>query len=155
LHAWDLSVSIPTLKDQASAVPAAKLALLNKAAIDACDAQDGVKDGLLNDPRSCHFDPATLLCRGADADNCLTAPQVESVKRVYGSAKTKSGEMIFPGKDPGSETGWNVLSGGPQPPAVSLGSFQVAYQDPNWDWRTFDLDRDLKVVDDKVGSIIN
>jgi feruloyl esterase len=154
LHAWDLSVSIPTLKDPASAVPAAKLTLLNKAAVDACDAQDGVKDGLINDPRTCRFDPSALLCRGADADNCLTAPQLESVKRVYAAAKTKNGEVIFPGKDPGSETGWNVLSA-PQPPGVSMGSFRLAYQDSNWDWRTFDLDRDLKVVDEKVGSIIN
>ena len=47
LHAWDLSVAIPTLKDPASAVPAAKLAMLNKAVLDACDTRDGVKDGLL------------------------------------------------------------------------------------------------------------
>jgi feruloyl esterase len=149
-----LNVSIPTLKEPASAVPAAKLALLNKAAVDACDAQDGVKDGLLTDPRTCRFDPSTLLCRGADTDQCLTAAQVESVKRVYAPARTKRGEVIFPGKDPGSETGWNVLSG-TQPPGVSMGSFQLAYQDGNWDWRTYDLDRDLKIVDEKVGSIIN
>ncbi len=154
LHAWDLSVAIPTLKDPAGAVPAAKLAMLNKAVLDACDARDGVKDGLLNDPRSCHFDPATVACRGADADTCLTGPQLESVKRMYAAAKTKSGEIIFPGKDPGSETGWNVISGG-QPPGVSMGSFQVAYNDANWDWKTFDLDRDIKIVDDKVGVPIN
>jgi Tannase and feruloyl esterase len=154
LHAWDLGVAIPTLKDSASAVPRAKLDVLNAAVVAACDAQDGVKDGLLNDPRSCHFDPSTLLCRGGDAENCLTSAQLESVKRTYAPAKTKSGELVFPGKDPGSETGWNVLAG-TQPPGVSVGSFQVAYGDANWDWRTFDLDRDLKVVDEKVGSIVN
>jgi feruloyl esterase len=155
LHAWDLTVSIPTLKDPSSAVPAAKLALLNKAVLDACDARDGVKDGLLNDPRACHFDVATLLCRGADADTCLTGPQLETVKRMYAPAKTKGGEVIFPGKDPGSETGWTVISGGSQPPGVSIGSFQVAYNDANWDWKTFDLDRDIKLVDEKVGATIN
>ena len=155
LHAWDLGVSIPTLKDPASAVPPAKLALLNKAVLDACDAKDGVRDGLLNDPRTCRFDVSTIQCKGADADTCLTAPQLESVKRMYAPAKTKHGELIFPGKDPGSETGWNVVSGGPQPPGVSIGSFQVAYGDANWDWKGFDLDRDIKIVDDKVGSVIN
>ena len=155
LHAWDLTVAIPTLKDPASAVPAAKLALLNKAVLEACDAKDGVKDGLLNDPRACRFDVATLVCKGADTDACLTAPQIESVKRMYAPAKTKSGEVVFPGKDPGSETGWNVISGGSQPPGVSMGSFQVAYSDANWDWKTFDLDRDVRFVDDKVGSIVN
>jgi feruloyl esterase len=156
LHVWDLSVSIPVLKDPASAVPAAKLAALNKAVIQACDANDRVKDGLLNEPRTCKFDPATLLCKAGEADNCLTPAQLESVKRMYSPARTRTGEMVFPGKDPGSETGWNVINGSAQaPPGVSLGSFQVAYDNLNWDWKTFDLDRDLRVVDEKVGTIIN
>ena len=153
LHAWDLGVSVHALKDQARVVSPAKAAAVNKAVLDACDAHDGVKDGLLNDPRTCHVDLSTLLCREADADTCLTAPQLETVKSVYAPAKTKSGEAIFPGKEPGSETGWNVIAGGPQPPGVSLGSFQVAYNDANWDWRGFDLDRDVKVVDEKAGFI--
>ena len=75
---------------------------------------------------------------------------------MYAPAKTKAGEIVFPGKEPGSETGWNVISGGAQaPPGVSLGSFQVAYDNLNWDWRSFDFDRDLKIVDEKVGTIIN
>ena len=155
LHAWDLSVAVPSLKDPASAVPAAKLAMLNKAVLSACDARDGVNDGVLNNPRACKFDPATLLCRNANNDNCLTQPQLESVKRMYSPAKTKAGEAIFPGKDPGSEVGWNAISGGTQPAGVSLGSFRVAYSDANWDWKSFDLDRDLKVVDERVGATIN
>jgi feruloyl esterase len=155
LHAWDLGVSVPVLKDPASAVSAAKLTALNKAVIGACDAKDGVKDNLLNEPRTCKFDPSTLLCKAGDSDSCLTAPQLESVKRMYSPAKTKTGDIVFPGKEPGSETTWNVISGGQAPPGVSLGSFQVAYDNLNWDWRSYDLDRDLKVVDEKVGTIIN
>ena len=156
LHAWDLSVAVPALKDPASAVTPAKLATLNKAVLAACDAHDGVKDGVLNNPRACHFGPETLLCRGAaDDDTCLTAPQLESVRRMYAPAKTKTGQAIFAGKDPGSELGWTAISGGPQPAGVSLGSFRVAYAETNWDWRGFDLDRDLKVVDERVGATIN
>jgi feruloyl esterase len=155
LHAWDLSVSVPVLKDPAAVVSAAKLAMLNKAVINACDASDRVKDGFLNEPRTCKFDPATLLCKAGDADTCLTAPQLESVKRMYAAAKTRSGEIVFPGKEPGSETSWNAISGGQAPAGVSLGSFQVAYDNLNWDWRGFDLDRDLKMVDEKVGTIVN
>jgi feruloyl esterase len=154
LHAWDLGVAVPALKDPAAAVTAAKLTMLSRAAIDACDAKDGVKDGLINDPRACKFDPSVLLCKGTDSDSCLTAPQLESVKRTYAAAKTRSGETVFPGKEPGSETGWNVLAG-TAAPGVSVGSFQIAYNDANWDPKTFDLDRDLKIVDEKVGSIIN
>ncbi len=152
LHAWDLSVSVPVLKDPAAAVPAAKLNALRQAAMAACDAKDGVTDGLINDPRACRFDPSVLLCKGADAENCLTPPQLESVKRMYAAAKTKSGETVFPGKEPGSETGWGGVLAGRQAPGVSIGSFQVAYNDANWDAKTFDLDRDLKIVDEKVGT---
>jgi feruloyl esterase len=156
LHTWDLGVAIPVLKDPSAAVSNAKLTTLNKAVVGACDAKDGVKDGLLNEPRSCKFDAATLLCKAGDSDSCLTAPQLESVKRMYAPAKTKSGETIFPGKEAGSETGWNVINGTAQvPPGVSIGSFYVAYDNLNWDWRNFDMDRDLKVVDEKVGTIIN
>ena len=74
LHAWDLSVSVPVLNNPASAVSPAKLATLNKAVIAACDGTDKVKDTLLNEPRVCKFDPATLLCKAGDSDSCLTAP---------------------------------------------------------------------------------
>ena len=49
----------------------------------ACDAADGLKDGLIDDPRQCHFDPAALACQGADGDSCLTAAQVQTARRVY------------------------------------------------------------------------
>jgi feruloyl esterase len=155
LHAWDLGVSVPVVTNPAAAVPAAKLDMLNKAVTAACDSKDGVKDSLLNEPRTCKFDPSTLLCKAGDNANCLTAPQLESVKRMYAPAMTKSSQLIFPGKEPGSETGWQVISGGNAPPGISVGSFQVAYNDLNWDWRGFDLDRDIKVVDEKFGTIVN
>jgi tannase/feruloyl esterase len=136
-------------------VPASPTNMLNKAVLAACDAKDGVKDGLLNEPRTCKFDPSALLCKAGDSENCLTAPQMEAVKRMYAPAKTKSGEIVFPGKEPGSETGWNAIAGGQAPQGVSLGSFLVANENANWDWRSFDLDRDLKVVDEKVGTIVN
>jgi feruloyl esterase len=155
LHAWDLSVSVPVLKDKASAVPAAKLALVTSAAVAACDARDGVKDGLIGNPMACSFDVASLQCKAGDADTCLTAPQVAALKRVYEPAKTASGQVVFPGKTFGSETQWGPYVGGQQAPGVSVGSFQVAYNNAKWDALTFDLDRDLKVVDEKVGSIVN
>lgn len=155
LHTWDLAVAVPVVKDPASAVPPAKLEMVNRAVVAACDAKDGVKDGLLNDPRTCSFDVATLQCKAGDAENCLTAPQVASMKRAYAGAKTSGGQLVFPGKDPGSETGWGSFLNVQQAPGISVGSYQVAYNDPSWDARTFDLDRDLKVVEAKVGAIVD
>ena len=155
LHAWDLSVAIPVLKDPIAAIRAPKLAMINRAALNACDAKDGVTDGLINEPQKCSFDVAKLQCKAGDAEDCLTVPQVAAAKRAYSAVRTASGELVFPGKDPGSETGWGGFVGGQQAPGVSVGSFQVAYQDANWDPKTFDLDKDLKAVDEKVGSIVN
>jgi feruloyl esterase len=152
LHASDMAIAVPVIKDEASQVPAAKLALLNQAVMAACDGLDGVKDGLISDPQKCHYDPSALLCSGSNTDACLTAAQVEAVKRVYAPTKMKTGEPIFPGKTYGSELGWSVLNG-KQPSPVSLGTFQLTYQDQNWDWRSFEQDRDTKLADEKTGFI--
>jgi feruloyl esterase len=155
LHAWDLIVAMPVLKDPAAAVPAAKLAMVTRAVIAACDGRDGVADGVLNNPPACTFDVASLQCKAGDADSCLTAPQVASMKRVYAAGKTASGQVVFPGKALGSEAGFGMWLAGQAAPPISVGSFQVAYQNAQWDAKTFDLDRDLPVVDQQVGAIVN
>jgi feruloyl esterase len=154
LHAWDMMVATTVLKDDKHFLTPAKLATVNKAVLASCDKLDGVKDGLLNDPRKCHFDPSVLLCKDADSDSCLTAPQVDAVKLVYSSAKKKNGELIFPGKVPGSELAWTQLNVVHEPIPLILGTFKFAtYQDANWDWHNFDLDRDTAAADEKFGYV--
>lgn len=155
LHTWDLAVTVPVATNPAAVVPAAKLELVHRAVMRACDAGDGVADGILNEPRACAFDVAALQCRGADGEDCLTAAQVEAVRRVYEPARTRSGDVVFPGRAPGSELGWTGTLSGQPPPGIPLGSFQIAYDDADWDWRRFDLDRDLARVNERVGSIVN
>jgi feruloyl esterase len=155
LHAWDMMVATGVRKDDQHSVSAAKLNALNKAVLAACDAQDGVKDGLLNDPRKCHFDPAVLACKAGSTNDCLTPTEIEAVKLVYSPAKKKNGELIFPGKEPGSEYQWAQILNTAQPPAMlSQGTFQYAtYQAATWDWHTFDLDRDTAAADEKFGYV--
>ena len=152
LCAWRMALIAAVLKDPARAVPPAKTALLNQAVLDACDALDGIKDGLLADPRKCHFDPATLLCRGSEQESCLTVAQVETVRMAYADARTKNGELIYPGLPPGGETGWAVPGPYKEPGVIDLGMFcYVAHQDPNWDWRTFELERDTALAEERAG----
>jgi feruloyl esterase len=154
MHAWDLSVSAPVLNNPAAIVPPPMLTMVSNAAIQACDAKDGVTDGLINDPRACTFDVAALQCKAGQSENCLTAPQVEALKRVYQPARTAAGQVVFPGKQPGSEYQWSSFVGGTAQ-GVSVGSFQVAHGDPNWDPKTFDIARDLPLADEKVGTPVN
>jgi len=154
LHAFDISLQT-FVRQAGAAVPAAKTDLVAKAVLAACDAADGVKDGLLNDPRKCNFDPGTLACKGTESDSCLTAAQIDSVKKAYAPLKTSKGALVYPGYAKGSETGWGVLAAnGPTPTALSLGTYrEVLHQDPNWDWRTWDVDKDVAAVDEKYGYI--
>jgi feruloyl esterase len=155
LHAFDMSLGTALRKKPGSFLPPAKLAMLNKAVIAECDALDGVKDGLLADPRKCHFDPAKLLCPTGDGENCLTAAQLEAVEKAYAPAKKKNGELVYPGYAYGGESGWTALSGtAADPPAVAMGTYRyLLHQDPNWDWHNFDLDVDVTAVDKDYGYL--
>jgi feruloyl esterase len=141
-------------KDTPNPLPAAKLPMITKAVIAACDSIDGLADGIIDDPRRCKFDPGTLLCKGGDGENCLTAPQVESVKKVYSGAKNpRTGEQIFAGWVRGTEANWTSYF--VEPAEARRNEFWRlwVFNDPNWDWRTFDFDRDLTFADTKMAVV--
>ena len=148
----------------ASYIPATKLPAIEAATLAACDAMDGVKDGVIDNPTRCHFDPSALLCKGSSSDRCLTPSQVAALKKIYSGARTSKGQQIFPGYMPGGETGpggWAAWITGSEP-GKGLGyrfSTQfftnMLYETANWDYRTFNFDRDVKFVDDKAGPIYN
>ena len=150
-------------KDPATFLPPAKLPAIAAAVMAQCDAADGVKDGVLEDPRTCRFDPATLLCKGEDNASCLTAPQIEGLKKVYDGAKNpRTGKQVFPGYMRGGEAGWGVwIAGTDVPPrnlqhGISVAFFSsFVFDDPNWDWKTFDFDKDVAYADKKVGATLN
>jgi len=156
LGAWRINLDTTIRKDPRRIVPREKRLLVNRAVLDACDALDGVKDGLLSDPTRCHFDVSSLQCRGAESENCLTAPQVDAMKMAYEPVKKRSGELIYPGLVPGGEADWPVsaFNAAPDPGAIDLGIFRyVAHADPAWDWRGFDLERDLALALEKGGYV--
>jgi feruloyl esterase len=117
------------LRDPASYIPPAKYPVIHKAVLDQCDALDGVKDGVLDDPRKCKFDPQVLLCKNGDSGDCLTAPQVEAARKIYTSPTVPQTEArIFPGFLPGTELGWAGMAGGPEPNAILNDHFKYRLQ---------------------------
>ncbi len=146
-----------TLKNPAGYIPREKYLLIHNAALKACDALDGVTDGIINDPTRCHFDPEALACKAWETSSCLTAAQVESARKIYAGPKNpRTGEQIFPGLEPGSELGWGVEAGGPQPMAIPASYFKyVLFKNPDWDFRTLNFDSDVKLADQQDGPILN
>jgi feruloyl esterase len=135
-------------KDVASFIPASKFPVIQKAVVKTCDINDGVNDGVLEDPRSCKFDPGAILCKGADGPDCLTTSQVETARKIYSPAiNPRSKEQIFPGFEPGSEKGWGFAASA-QPPQLTLtGLKNRVFKDPNWDYKTFNFDSDVALID--------
>jgi feruloyl esterase len=133
-----------THKDTASFMPDAKHKLVHEAAINACDAGDGLKDGLINDPRSCRFDPVVLACKSGDAPGCLTMPQVEAARRIYAPVvDPRTKKEISAGLEPGSELFWASVAG-ERPHAMYHDMFRfIVFEDPNWDFRTLDISKHL------------
>ena len=153
LAGYIASIGQVVRKDAASEIPQSKYSLIHDAVLNQCDLQDKVKDDLLEDPRQCKFDPAVLQCKSSDAATCLTAAQVNSLKQVYAPARNpRTGQEIYPGLSVGGELGWAML---PQPFATSESHYKyVVHQDPNWDFHTFDLDKDIAkadAIDSEVG----
>ena len=149
LDAWRIWMAQAMFKDQASAIPVSKFAMIHEAVLAACDATDGLKDGLIQDPTKCHFDPHAIECKGGDAPTCLTAAQVAAARVVMSPAKNrKTGVEIFPGFEPGTELGWSRMLSGPDPYATAVDQFKyIVFGKPDWDWRTFDLERDVAAAD--------
>ncbi len=137
----------------------AQLHLVTKSAIAACDALDGVKDGVIDDPRRCHFDPGVLVCKGRENDSCLTQRQIDALRKVYAGLKNpRTGEQIFPGWSAGTEAfgdgpgaGWRQYILDPaQPMRIEVFKYFL-FNDPNWDWHSFDFDKDVAYADAKIG----
>lgn len=140
--------------DTASPLPTAKLGLIQSAAIAACDAADGVKDGIISDPLTCKFDPAALECKGENSADCLTKSQVTAVRAIYDGARNpRTGERLYFGWVRGSETGWSAYFVGQREPArLDFWRYWV-FNDPNWDFHTFDFDRDAAYADAKMNFL--
>jgi feruloyl esterase len=143
-----LWVAQATLKDVASALPAAKLNLLHDAALAACDAHDKVKDGVIEDPPGCRFNPNVLQCKSGEAADCLTAAQVAAARKIYEPAKNpRTGEQIFPGLAIGSEKAWGALANAPL--SIANDHFKyVVFKDPDWDFKTLDFDKTVALADE-------
>jgi Tannase and feruloyl esterase len=156
------------LDDPASYVPSSKLPLLSKAVLAACVGQDGgvPTDTFLNDPRDCHFDPSSIQCSaGQDPNTCLTPAQVTTVKKIYsGPHDPRTGALIFPGYEPGSESNpanWPLWITGATP-GTALQQFfgngffaDFVFQNAAWDFHTLNFDTDVAYADNGVGVVIN
>jgi feruloyl esterase len=147
-----------------SYIPASKLRAIEAAALAVCDSLDGVKDGVIEDPAQCRFDPSVLLCKGAESDVCLTEPQIAALRKIYNGPKNSKGETVMPGFSPGGEAepgGWAAWITGNAPGqslqyAFGTNFFKyMVFNDPAWDYKISTVDQNVRLADSKLGGILN
>ena len=148
--------------DPTHRLPSTKLPALRAAVLKACDALDGVSDGVIEDPTQCRFDPMVLACHGGETDGCLTEPQVATVRGLYAGTRAADGNALLRGYAPGAEAGLaevHYLSA----PNTSDSLFEalnaywrdLVFENPSWDYRTFDLERDGALATRKLGPVLD
>ena len=133
--------------------------------VETCDARDGVKDGLVDNPPACRFKAASLRCSGAETDSCLTDPQVAALQKILSDRpRTSDGRQIYPGFPPGGEPGrggWAMWDHGERP-GTSLqslfsaqGAPNLLHQDAAYTVKSFDVDRSASLLDGAVARLID
>jgi feruloyl esterase len=159
-----VDISQAIYRNPAGYISATKMSAIGAAVLTACDAQDGVKDGVVNDPPRCRFDPAVLLCKGEGSRQCLTAPQVASLRKFYEGGRDSRGAALFPGLAPGAEEGrggwtpWLIGNGpGGSSSAVYIENYfrYMVFDDPVWNPLTARVDTAIQTADEKTGKALN
>ena len=145
------------LAQPAGYVSPAKLPAIEAAALAQCDAKDGVKDGVIENPLACRFDPAVLRCKGPETDACLTTPQLQTLDAIYNGIKGFPG--LAPGgeAEPGAWAAW-ITGDGPGQSRNDYGAEFFRYMvhnDPAWKLDQFNLDRDAKAAESKLASVLD
>jgi feruloyl esterase len=147
MHGARMAVNRFMNRTPASSIPASKYPAIHNAVLLACDARDGVSDGVIENPTACRFDYAALACRGEDTSSCLTPAQVQSAKQMVSPLKhPTTGAVLFEGHLwPGAELEWDTI-GGPEPLTNAVTALRniVHDGDKSWDPRTFNIDTDVE-----------
>ncbi len=142
LMAATFDANLAVLLDPKGVLSPAALSILHRGVLQACDSIDGVTDGVLEDPRRCTFDPATLTCpNGQVSEDCLTTAQVKAARHVYGGLRDPATRTsLYPGLAPGSEPFWPYRNPA-FPFSIPVSHYQwLVFSDSTWDWRSFSFD---------------
>ena len=167
---WQFVANRTKAPDATPIIPPLKLAAVSAAVLKACRGRDGglATDNYLTAPEECGFQPKDIVCKASDAPDCLTQPEADALTAMYqGARNPRTGEAIYYAWPKGSENsgqvvktlpGWSLYWADPKDaskPARASFWKVWAFNDPEWDWRSFDFDTGMKAVDDKLAATIN
>jgi pimeloyl-ACP methyl ester carboxylesterase len=137
----------------------AKFKIAHDAVMAKCDTIDGVKDGVLENPRACAFDPAEVMCKPGTTSTCLSKDEVDALRTIYQGHRLEDGRPVFAGFSVGGEadrSGWRDPSKAGTAQQFGYEFFRyMVYKDPTWSADTFELDRDNATAVERMAAITN
>jgi hypothetical protein len=157
--AWSDTVNRDSLGQKILTVD--EIPLIREAVYEACDGLDGLIDGIIDDPRRCNFDPESLMCPGGGTGaDCLSAAQVDVLRKLYDAARNSLGKPLYPGGAvKGSEGEWPggfIGTGSNLSVKGMLAQDGHRYMDfvkdpgPSWSLFDFNFDRDPRKFHQKA-----
>ncbi|MEO5739014.1 MAG: tannase/feruloyl esterase family alpha/beta hydrolase, partial [Vicinamibacterales bacterium] len=130
--------------------------LLHAAVLESCDLLDDVKDGVLENPKRCTFDPGVLECKGSERASCLTPPQVETARMIYSAVENPKSKRTINGLARGSELGWTDLGWTASARATGLDQFRfLVFGDANWTLPKFNVESDVVLAEERDNDTLN
>lgn len=141
-------------QNEAARLGQAQRQLLHSAVVASCDLIDGVKDGVIENPKRCKFDPGVLECKGGNTASCLTPPQVETARMIYSAAVNPKSKRAINGLERGSELGWTDLGWTASARATGLDQFRfLVFGDPSWTVQKFNFESDIVLAEERNEDI--
>ena len=134
------------MKDEASRIPPPKFALLQKAALDACDASDAVRDGIITNPHGVPLRSGRPAMQGRRRGRLShRAAGDDAARDLQRTANPRTGRQVYPGLSVGSESQMPPLTMGTEPFPVATTFFRgPVFNDPSWNFRSFDYDKGVE-----------
>lgn len=161
---WQFLANHPSKDNSRPLLTVDDLKRVNARALEECDDDDGVKDGIITNPRTCRFKPEMLHCVKEANASCLSTDKITALRRMYDGARRKdTGRQIYPGWPVGSEYlegagGWNNYWANPQKPdePQRVDFFRRwAFKDNAWNWYRFDWAKDIDFVHTRLGAMVD
>jgi feruloyl esterase len=151
MHTVAANRSFELARDASRELSEEKAALVNQSVMTQCDT---LNEGFLNNPRQCRVDFSALRCTGStSSDSCLTLGELATVKEFYNGTYFENGELVFSGQALGSPIG-ELRGTGDTPNPFTFDTIRIlGFQDLDYDWRVFDLERDMPIIDEAVGWV--
>lgn len=150
MHTASVASHVDLARHPEKAIDAETAQFVSQTILEHCDTR---KEGFVQNPAQCQFDFSSLKCGNSTSESCLSTDQLKTVETFYNGLHMKSGEPVFAGQPLGNALPAQI-SNDSDPFVLVFDTVRIlGFQDADYDWRNFNLDRDLPHIKAVAGFV--